>query len=66
MAKELEMCGMDDAPEWWLVSTSVDLFIRNPVPPVGDHVSAPQRMTGRMKTHYNRSFTMVAKRHYKN
>jgi len=67
VAKELETCGTDDVREWWLVSTSVDLFIRNPVAPGNcqvyksftyllTYVSAPQRMTARMKTRYSRSF----------
>jgi len=33
VAKELETCGTDDLHEWWLVSTSAELFIWNVFPP---------------------------------
>ena len=72
VTEELETAGTDDVCEWWLVSTSADLLIRNAALQemhnicrrhhwsnasrflascqVGDHVSAPYRMTGRTKT----------------
>jgi len=28
VTKELQMSGMDDVCEWWLVSASVDLFVK--------------------------------------
>ena len=33
VTEELKADGMDDVREWWLVSTSVDLFTRNAGPP---------------------------------
>jgi len=32
MAKELETADADNAGEWWLVSTSADLFVGNEGP----------------------------------
>jgi len=34
MAKELETAGANNAGEWWLVSTSADLFVVNASPPL--------------------------------